>query len=109
MDTSRLAIIVGMGVVTYLIRVIPQLFFAGRSFPAGFDRYLRYLSYALMSGIVSVSLFFAGPRFEAAAAPGRGLALACAVLIALWSRNALWGLGAGIVTLSAVSGWSPLP
>ena len=55
MDKTRISIIVGMGLVTYLIRVVPQLFFLGRSFPEFFDRYLRYLAYALMASIVSTN------------------------------------------------------
>jgi len=95
MDPARIAIIVGMGLVTYLIRAVPQLFFAGRSFPEGFDRYLRYLSYALIASIISTNLFLAGPRLEAAAAPHRGLALVAAVLVASWSRKPLLGMLVG--------------
>ncbi len=92
MDPARTAIIVGMGLVSYLIRVVPQLFFAGRSFPETFERCLRYLSYALIASIVSTSLFLAGPRFEAAAAPHRALALAGAVLVASWTGKPLLGM-----------------
>ena len=99
MDPTRIAIILGMGLVTYLIRAVPLLFFAGRSFPAAFERYLRYLSYALIASIVSTNLFLAGPRFEAAAAPHRALALGVAVLVA--SRTGLPLLGVVIGALLA--------
>lgn len=92
MDTTRAAIIVGMGLVSYLIRALPQLFLAGRSFPDAFERYLRYISYAIIASIVSTSLFLAGPRFEAAAAPHRAIALAAAVLVASWSGKPLLGM-----------------
>jgi branched-subunit amino acid transport protein len=92
MDPRRIAIIVGMGLVTYLLRAVPQLFFAGRSFPEAFERYLRYLSYALIASIVSTSLFLAGPRFEAAAAPHRALALTVAVFVASWTGQPLLGM-----------------
>lgn len=95
MDPARAAIIVGMGLVSYLIRAVPQLFLAGRSFPENFERYLRYLSYALIASIVSTGLFLAGPRFEAAAAPHRALALAGAVLVASWSGKPLLGMVIG--------------
>jgi branched-subunit amino acid transport protein len=97
MDPARIAIIVGMGLVTFLIRVVPQLFFAGRSFPEAFERYLRYLSYALIASIVSTSLFLAGPRFEAAAAPHRAFALAVAVLVASWTGRPLLGMVIGAI------------
>ena len=81
-----------MGLVSYLIRVAPQLFLVGRSFSQAFERYLRYLSYALIASIISTSLFLAGPRFEAAAAPHRGMALAAAILVASWSGKPLLGM-----------------
>ena len=94
-DPTRLAIIIGMGLVTYLIRVAPQVFFVGRRFPDAFDRYLRYLAYALIASIISTSLFLSGPRFEAAAASHRVLALLVAILVAFWSRRPVLGMLAG--------------
>ena len=107
MDPARVAIILGMGLVTYLIRVVPLLFFAGRSFPAAFERYLRYLSYALIASIVSTNLFLAGPRFEAGAAPHRAVALAVAVLVASRTGQPLLGMLTGALlaqTLPWLSG-----
>lgn len=95
MDPARTAIIVGMGLVSYVIRALPQLFLGGQSFPQAFERYLRYASYALIASIVSTSLFLAGPRFEAAAAPHRALALTVAVLVASWSGKPLLGMVVG--------------
>lgn len=103
MDTTRITIIVGMGLVSYLIRVAPQLFLGGRSFSNAFERYLRYLSYALIASIISTSLFLAGPRFEAAAAPHRALALAAAILVASWSKKPLLGMLTGTLLALALS------
>ena len=102
MDKTRITIILGMGLVTYLIRVVPQLFFVGRSFPEPFDRYLRYLAYALMASIISTSLFLSGSRFEAAAAPTRATALLAAVLIASWTKIPLLGIVAGTFLATAM-------
>lgn len=95
MDPTRAAIIVGMGLVSYLIRALPQLFLAGRSFPDAFERYLRYISYAIIASIVSTSLFVSGGRFDAVEAPHRALALAGAVLVASWSGKPLLGMVIG--------------
>ena len=92
MDPARIAVIVGMGLVSYLIRALPQLFLAGRNFPEAFERYLRYLSYALIASIVSTGLFLTGSRFEAAAAPHRTLALIAAILVASWTGKPLLGM-----------------
>jgi branched-subunit amino acid transport protein len=102
MDATRITIIIGMGLVTYLIRVLPQLFFVGQSFPESFERYLRYLAYALVAGIVSISLFLAGPRFEAAAAPARALALIVAVLLASWTKSPLMGMVVGTLVATVL-------
>jgi len=103
MDATRIAIIAGMAVVSYLPRAAPQLFFMGRSFPEPLDRYLRYLSYALIASIVATSLFIAGSRFEASAAPHRGLALLSSVLISLWSKKPLLGMAAGTLIVLVLS------
>ena len=94
-ETMRLAIIAGMALMTYLIRVVPQVFFVGLSFPEGLDRYLRYLAYALIAGIISTSLFLSGSHFEAAVAPQRALALLAAVIVASWSGRSLLGMLVG--------------
>ena len=103
MDPARTTIIVGMGLVSYLIRALPQIFLAGRSFPEAFERYLRYLSYALIASIISTNLFLAGPRFEASAAPHRALALAGAVLVASWTGRPLLGMLIGALLAQTLS------
>jgi branched-subunit amino acid transport protein len=84
-----------MAVVTYLFRVVPQIFFIGLGFPAALDRYLRYLAYALVASIISTSLFLSGSRFEATAAPQRAVALLAAIIVASWSGSSLLGMLAG--------------
>lgn len=92
-----------MGAIAYLIRVIPQLFFAGRGFPESFDRYLRYLSYALIVSIISVTLFFTKSRLDWNLAPGRAVALAAAVVLAYGTGKPLIGLFAGTLVALAFS------
>lgn len=97
MDTTRILIIIGMGLATYLVRALPQLYLAGGRFPAGFDSYLRHLAYALMASIIAISLFFSGAQLEIDTVPTRGTALLVAVLAAYWSRNALLGWALGLI------------
>lgn len=92
-----------MGLVTYLIRVGPQLFLGSRSFPDAFECYLRYVAYALIASIISTSLFLTGARFEGAAAPYRGVALIAAILIAHWSGKPLLGMFVGALLALAFS------
>ena len=103
MDEKRVLIIVGMGLVTYVLRITPQILFVGRNFPEAFDRFLRYLAYALIASIISTSLFLTGSHFDAPAAPGRGVALLTALLVASWSGRSALGLLAGTLVALAVA------
>jgi branched-subunit amino acid transport protein len=86
-----------MSLLSYLLRLIPQLLFVGGRFPAAFDLYLRYLAYALVVSIISASLFLSGARFDAGAAPGRALSLVLAISVALGTRSTLAGMLVGTV------------
>ncbi len=101
MDTRTLLIIGGMALVTFVIRALPQVLLAGRHVPEALDRYLRYLAYALIAAVVSVSLFFAGGRLETDAAPARAAALAVAVVVAARSRRPILGMVAGAIVVLA--------
>lgn len=102
MDQTRLIIIFGMALVTYLLRIIPQLLLLGESFPRALDRYLRYLSYTLIVSIISTSLFLSGGSFDAGAFPHRIFALVAAILVALWSRSILLGMFTGTLLVLAL-------
>lgn len=84
-----------MYLVTYLLRVIPQLVFVDWKFPGSFDRYLRYVAYALVVSIISTSLFVSGAQFEAVAAPRRSLALIIAIAVAMATRSTVTGMLTG--------------
>ena len=103
MEISRIQIILIMGAMAFAVRALPQVVFIGAKFPEAWDRWLRYLSYAFISSIISVTLFMSGPRFESAAAPRRGLALALAVLVAHRTKSAAGGMIAGVLLLLALS------
>lgn len=96
-------IVVGMGLVTYLSRVAPQLLMLDRSFPEALERYLRYLSYALVVSVISMNLFLSGARFETEAAPQRSFALVAAIVVALLTRSSLIGMLAGTAVVLALS------
>jgi branched-subunit amino acid transport protein len=103
MDGTRVLIVVGMGLVTYISRLAPQLLMSGSSFPEGVGRYLRYLSYALVVSVISVNLFLSGARFDTDAAPQRSFALVVAIIVALRTRSSLVGMLAGTVLVLVLS------
>jgi len=71
MAPTRLMIVLGMALVSYPLRVVPQILLTGWSFPPSWDRYLRLLAYALVAGIVATALYLTNGNFDAAAAPRR--------------------------------------
>lgn len=104
MDTSRLTTIFVMGSLAYLARIVPQLLFVGRTFSEDGDRYLRYVSYALICGIIANVLFMAGANLDTQAAPRRVLALMVTILSAHRTKSALTGMLIGLACI-LVFGW----
>ena len=101
MDLSRIEIIVIMGLMAFAVRAAPQMLFLGQEFPEACDRLLRYLSYALICGIIAITLFMSGARLEIHAAPYRAVALAVTILVARKTKSAVTGMltGAGLALL----------
>lgn len=100
---SRLEIIFILGLSALVLRALPQLFLVGKNFPETWDRLLRYISYALLCGLISITLFMTGARFEAGAAPYRGIALAVTLGIAYKTKSAVTGMLVGMVLVLAMS------
>ena len=104
METTRIAIILIMGLMAFAVRAGPQLFFVGRKFPEAWDRLLRYLSYAFICSIISVTLFMTGARFETQVAPYRGAALAVTIIIAHKTKSPVTGMIIGTIVLLLLDG-----
>jgi branched-subunit amino acid transport protein len=103
MELTRGEIILILGLTALAFRIVPQLYFAGQKFPETWDRLLRYLSYALLCGIISTTLFMKGPSFESDSAPYRAAALIATIVVARWTRSALRGLIVGTILVSVFS------
>jgi branched-subunit amino acid transport protein len=103
MAFSRVEMILLLGFSALALRALPQLFLVGKSFPESWDRLLRYLSYALLCGLISVTLFMSGARFEAEAAPQRGIALAVTIAVAYQTKSAVTGMLIGLVLVLLLS------
>ena len=99
METTRIVIILIMGLMAFAVRAGPQLFFVGRKFPEAWDRLLRYLSYAFICSIISVTLFLTGAKFEGQVALYRGSALAVTIIIAYKTKSAVTGMLVGTVLM----------
>ncbi|HEY7316252.1 MAG TPA: AzlD domain-containing protein [Candidatus Binatia bacterium] len=103
MELTRNEIIVILGLTALAFRALPQLYFAGENFPETWDRLLRYLSYALLCGIIATTLFMKGASFESDAAPYRAVALVTTIIVARWTRSPVVGLIIGTIVVSVFS------
>jgi branched-subunit amino acid transport protein len=103
MDATRLEIILIMGLMAFAVRALPQILFVGRQFPEAWDRFLRYLSYALICSIIAVTLFMSNNRFETQASPRRAVALAVAIAVAHFTKSAVTGMLIGTVVILGLS------
>jgi len=102
MAFTRLELIFILGLSAFVLRALPQMFFVGTSrgekfFAPTWDRLLRYLSYALLCGLISITLFMSGPRFDVRAAPYRAVALAVTIAIAYKTKSAVTGMLVGMM------------
>jgi branched-subunit amino acid transport protein len=103
MELTRGEIILILGLTALAFRAVPQLYFVGQKFPETWDRLLRYLSYALLCGIISTTLFMKGASFESDIAPYRAAALFSSIVVARWTRSPLSGLIVGTILVSVFS------
>ena len=103
MAFSRIEIILILGLSALVLRALPQMFFVGKTFPETWDRLLRYLSYAFLCSLISVTLFISGARFDAQAAPHRGVALAVTFAIAYKTKSSVTGMLVGMALVSVFS------
>jgi branched-subunit amino acid transport protein len=102
-EITRLQVIFIIGLMAFIVRAVPQLFFVGEKFPDAWDRWLRYVSYGLICSIISITLFMSGGRIETAAAPARAAALGFTILIAYKTKSAVTGMLAGAALVFALS------
>jgi branched-subunit amino acid transport protein len=104
MDETRVTTILAIGVLAYAARVLPQVLFVGKQFPEAWNRFLRYLSYSFICGIISNTLFVTGARFDSGAAPHRAVALALAIFVAYRTKSPVTGMIIG-TTLVLLLSW----
>jgi branched-subunit amino acid transport protein len=105
MDETRVAVILAMGALAYAARVLPQVLFVGKKFPEAWDRFLRYLSYSFICGIISTTLFVVGTRFDSEAAPHRAVALAVAIFAAHRTKSPVTGMIIGTIVVLLLGWW----
>ena len=103
MEITRFQVIFLIGLLALAVRAIPQMFLVGQSFPESMDRWLRYVSYALICSIIAVTLFVSGGHIDSSAASPRAIALCFAVVVAHLTKSAVSGMLAGTAVVLILS------
>lgn len=105
--TEIWTIIVVMGIGTFLIRFSFLGLIGDRPMPSFVLRLLRYTPVAVLPGMVAPLVLWpmaTGGAFD----PVRMLAAIATVVIGIWTRNVLWAILGGAVTLYAAMGLTAL-
>ena len=87
------------GLLTYLIRLSFIALFGRIRMPGWLVRSLRFVPPAVLSAIIFPELFLPGGHFDISLGNTRLLAGLVAVLVALWKRNTLLTILAGMAVL----------
>lgn len=106
-DAEIWLIIVIMGIGTFLIRFSFLGMIGDRPMPAFVLRLLRYTPVAVLPGMVAPLVLWPGAT-DGQTDPVRLLAAIATVLIGYLTRNVLWAIAGGIVTLYGAMGLTAL-
>lgn len=99
-DLHIWGIILALGIGTYLIRFSFIGLIGDREYPAWILRVLRYTPVAVMPGLVAPLILWPQAT-DGLTDPARLAAAAATLLVGLLTRNILWAIPAGLITLYA--------
>lgn len=97
--------LLGMGLVTYAIRLVPLLALERWPLPANLRRALRYVPPAVLSAIFFPELLRPNGALDISLGNQRLLAGLLAIAVAWFSRNVLLTIAAGMALLWALQAW----
>lgn len=92
-------IIIGMGVITYAIRLSMIAFFGGRTIPPVVYRALRFVPPAVLSALVAPALLRPAGPFDLSLGNTRLLAGVLAVVVAWRTKSTLLTIALGMAAL----------
>ena len=91
--------IIGMGVITYAIRLVPIWLLERATISASWRQALRFVPAAVLSAIILPELVMPGGVFDLSLGNARLLAGLVAILVGWRTQNVLWTLAVGMVLL----------
>jgi len=92
-------IIIGMGVITYAIRLMPILLLERLTLNANLRQALRFVPTAVLSAIILPELLQSSGTIDLSWGNARLLAAVLAAWVAWRTQNVLWTIGVGMITL----------
>jgi branched-subunit amino acid transport protein len=95
--------IIGMGVITYAIRLVPIWLLEKTTISPGWRQALRFVPAAVLSAIILPELLMPGGVLDFSLGNGRLLAGLAAILVAWRTQNILWTLAVGMSLLWLLS------
>ncbi|MCA9972202.1 MAG: AzlD domain-containing protein [Anaerolineales bacterium] len=94
--------VLGMGLITYAIRVGLFLLLERGALPPRLQHALRYVPTAVLSAIIAPEMLQPGGALDLSLGNARLLAGLAAMLVAWYTRNVLWTIAAGMAVLWAL-------
>ena len=92
-------IIIGMGVITYAIRLSMIIMSGQIQLSDNLQRALRYVPPAVLSAIILPEMVQPGGTLDLSLGNERLLAGLLAILVAWFTRNMIWTVAAGMIAL----------
>ena len=92
-------IIIGMGLVTFGIRLVPIVLLGRIEIPLIVQRALRFVPPAVLTAIVVPELLYRNDQIDVSLTNARLLAGLIAIVVAWRTKNALITIGAGMIAL----------
>lgn len=91
--------IIGMGIITYAIRLSPIVLLERVELSDGIREALRFVPVAVLTAIIFPEMFQPGGQLDLSLGNERMLAGLVAILAAYRTRSVLWTVGVGMVAL----------
>jgi branched-subunit amino acid transport protein len=101
MSTRIIIIILGMGLITFLIRYLPFIAFRKLQFGGLVGRFLNYLPPAIIGGLLFQSLFIRNNRFYFQGLDSTLIAAIVSTIIAVLSKSLLLTVLTGVGVMAA--------
>ncbi len=97
-------IVIGMGMVTFGIRLIPIVLLGRIEIPIPVQRALRFVPPAVLTAIIVPELLYRNNQLDVSLENARLLAGLIAILVAWRTKNALITIGLGMIALWVLQG-----